>query len=58
VRDQDLGRGPGCRIGEQRRIEPVEHHLGLMDRPPEHVELAGIDRARFPPALGIGLGWS
>jgi hypothetical protein len=42
--DEDLSRRPGRRIGEQRRIEPVEHHLGPVDRPPEHVELAGIDR--------------
>ena len=32
------------RIDEQGRVQPVGHQLGLVDRPPQDVELAPVDR--------------
>ena len=31
-------------VGEHRRVDPLDDDLGTVDRPPEHVELAGVDR--------------
>jgi hypothetical protein len=43
-------------IGEQRRLDPVGHHLGLVDRPPQQVELATVDRHRRGATRCVLLG--